>query len=80
MPQLHFYVQEETAEELRKRAERQGISLSRYLANLVQREVPSAWPDGFFDQVAGGWKGKPLERPPQGMYEERELLGQKGEE
>jgi hypothetical protein len=76
MPQLHFYVPEETADELRKRAEAKGISLSRYLASLVQAEVPSGWPERFFEDVVGGWKGEPLERPPQGKYEEREALGQ----
>ena len=74
MPQLHFYVPEETAEELRKRAEAKGISLSRYLASLVQTEVPSGWPERFFEDVVGGWKGEPLERPQQGKYEEREGL------
>ena len=74
MPQLHFYVPENTAEELRKRAEAQGLSLSRYLASLVEREAPSAWPADFFDQVVGGWKGAPLERPPQGTFEERDPI------
>jgi hypothetical protein len=71
MPQLHFYVPEQTAEELRKQAEAKGISLSKYLASLVQAEVPSGWPPRFFEDVVGGWKGEPLERPPQGNYEER---------
>jgi hypothetical protein len=80
MPQLHFYVPEETAEILRKRAESQGMSLSRYLAKLVQTEVPPEWPEGFFEEVVGGWRGEPLERPPQGEYEDREALGQRGKE
>ncbi len=77
MPQLHFYVPEETAEELRKRAEAEGISLSRYLANLVRSKAPSGWPERFFEEVVGGWKGEPLERSPQGEYEYREALGQR---
>ncbi len=75
MPQLHFYVPEPTAEELRKQARSRGVSLSRYLADLVQRELPSRWPDGFFEKVAGGWKGTPLDRPTQGSYEERKAFG-----
>ena len=74
MPQLHFYISEEVASVIRKRAESQGISLSRYVANLVQREVSCDWPKGFFEQVAGGWKGEPLERPVQGKYEGREMF------
>jgi hypothetical protein len=75
MPQLHFYVPEVTADELRKRAKARGISLSRYLASLVQAEVPTGWPEGFFEEIVGGWKGEPLERPSQGKFEEREALG-----
>jgi hypothetical protein len=74
MPQLHFYISEEAASVIRKRAEAQGISLSRFVANLVQREVSFDWPEGFFEKVAGGWKGEPLERPVQGEYEQRETF------
>ena len=27
------------------------------------------WPEGFFEEVVGGWKGEPLERPDQGWFE-----------
>jgi hypothetical protein len=59
---------------LRKKAAARGLSLSRYVTELVQREVTGAWPDRFFDEVVGGWKGKPLERPPQGVLETRDEL------
>ncbi len=32
------------------------------------------WPSGFFDEVAGGWRGEPLIREDQGQYEVREEL------
>jgi hypothetical protein len=32
------------------------------------------WMPGFFEEVIGGWVGKPLERPEQGEYETREAL------
>ncbi len=32
------------------------------------------WPPGFFEETAGAWQGEPLERGPQGEYEEREAL------
>ncbi len=71
MPQLHMYVPETTAELLRSRAEERGISVSKYLAELVGREVGGGgWPEGFFKEVLGSWEGE-LERPSQGEYEER---------
>lgn len=71
MPQLHMYVPETTAELLRSRAEERGVSVSKYLAELVGREVGGGgWPEGFFEEVLGSWEGE-LERPSQGEYEER---------
>jgi hypothetical protein len=77
MPQLHFYVPEDLAEKIRQEAEAANMSVSRYLASLVKREVISGWPDDFFDKVVGGWQGVPLERLPQGEYEHRESIDPK---
>lgn len=74
MPQLHVYVPKSLAEEVRRRAQALGISVSRYLGQLVRREVASEWPEGWFDEVVGGWKGEPLERPAQGRHETRDPL------
>ena len=74
MAQLHFYVPESVAQELRQRAPAQGLALSSYLARLVRGEVDQAWPKGYFERVVGGWKGRPLKRPPQEAYEKRERL------
>jgi hypothetical protein len=30
--------------------------------------VDAEWPEGFFEEVVGGWQG-PLERPDQGRFE-----------
>ena len=65
MPQLHFYVPDEVARSLRARARSLGLSLSRYLATLMRREIGEGWPEGYFDDIAGGWQGKPLRRPRQ---------------
>ncbi len=72
MPQLHCYVPEEIAQQAHLRAEQSGLSLSRYLAELVKRDaqVSSGWPEGYFD-IFGKWEGAPLERPPQGEFTER---------
>ncbi len=74
MPQLHLYVPDDVAETAKSRAKAAGKSLSAYLADLVVNEVAGDWPDGFFEEVVGGWNGKPLERPPQGRVEDREKL------
>jgi hypothetical protein len=74
MPQLHLYVPKELANEVARRAQSRGMSVSRFLADLVRREMASGWPVGYFQQVAGGWVGEPLERPDQGSYELREEL------
>jgi hypothetical protein len=77
MPQLYFYVPDEVADKIRQEAKAADISISRYLAELVKRQVASEWPKGFFDDVVGGWQGERLTRPPQGDYERRESLGSK---
>lgn len=74
MPQLHLYVSDDVAETAKSRAKAAGKSLSSYLADLVVNEVAGEWPEGFFEEVVGGWKGKPLERPEQGQIEKREPL------
>jgi hypothetical protein len=74
MPQLHLYVPEEVAEAARARAKAAGKSLSAYLADLVVGEVAGEWPSDFFDEVVGGWKGEPLERPKQGRVERRDRM------
>ena len=52
------------------------MSVSRYLADIVSREVGGeGWPEGFFEDVLGGWEGE-LERSPQGAYEKRERLSE----
>ncbi len=74
MPQLFLYVPEPVAKELQKRASQRGLSLSRFLAELVKREVEKSCPRQFFDEVVGGWQGDPLVRPEQGQPEAREGL------
>lgn len=74
MPQLHLYVPDTTAELLKRRAEARGLTLSKYLAEVVGRETSDEeWPEGFFNDVLGTWEGE-LRRPRQGNYEEREGL------
>lgn len=72
MPQLYFYVPAEVAARVRQRAEAYAMTISGYLAEIVRREVSTEWPKGFFEEVIGGWKGEPLQRPPQGDFEHRD--------
>lgn len=72
MPQLHLYVNDELAERIRRAADETGLSVSRYLADVIRREVVTEWPDDYFEAVIGGWVGEPLERSPQGTAETRE--------
>ena len=43
---------------------------------VVQPQMPEGrgWLPGFFEDMAQGWQGEVLERPPQGEYEVREPL------
>jgi hypothetical protein len=74
MPQLHLYVNDEVAAEITRRAKAAGLSVSRYLGQLVRDRTSAGWPPGWFEEVAGGWVGEPLERSTQGRLETRESL------
>lgn len=80
MPQLHCYVPESLAARLRQRAEAQGLSVSRYLAELVRHDVEASWPASFFSEVVGGWQGEALTRPAQGESELRDALQPAGDD
>jgi hypothetical protein len=54
VPQLHFYVPEDVAEAVRRGAQARNLPVSRYLAEIVRREV-AGWPEEFED-VLGGWQ------------------------
>ena len=71
MPQLHCYVKEELAKKLQLKARQAHLSVSKYLALLIEKEVETQWPEGYFE-LFGTWQGEPLERPAQGEYETRE--------
>lgn len=75
MPQLHLYIPDDLAERIQNEAQAANVSVSRYLAELVRREMTPEWPEGYFEEVIGGWQGEPLLRAPQGEFEEREALG-----
>lgn len=63
MPQIHLSVDQRTATELAARAAAKGLSLSRYLADLVRCEVAADWPNGYLRAVVGSCADDPLEPP-----------------
>lgn len=74
MPQFHFYVTEQIAERIREKATASGLTLSKYISELICKEFENDWPQGYFERVLGGWHGEPLERGEQGEFEEREAF------
>ena len=74
MAQLHFYVPDRVAEEIRRRANAARTTTSKFIAELVTREIEGGWPPGFFEEVVGSWEGEPLVRPDQGEFEKRREL------
>jgi hypothetical protein len=63
MPQLHFTVDEQTAKRIEHEAKRRGLTVSKYLATVVIRDVATAWPAGYLDEVVGSCKGASLSEP-----------------
>ncbi len=50
MPQLSLYVTDENLMELRERAKRAGMSMSKYANRLIEQDAQNAgWPRGFWD-------------------------------
>lgn len=58
MPQLHLYVPEDVAAKVREKAKARKLTVSRYLAEVIKREVGEGWPEGYFDRVCGNWEGE----------------------
>ncbi|RLE18157.1 MAG: hypothetical protein DRJ61_14320 [Acidobacteria bacterium] len=72
MPQLHLYVNDDVAADIKRRANETGMSVSRFLALMIRERTPTDWPEDWFDRIPGGWQGRPLVREPQGKFETRE--------
>jgi len=73
MAQLHCYVPDEIAAKFHQKAKHAHLSVSKYLASIIKKEIASKWPDNYFE-LFGSWEGKPLERAGQGDYEQRQEL------
>lgn len=74
MSQLSLYLPDAVASKVRRAAKKRRVSVSNYIASLVERDLAPAdeWGD-FFEQIK--WKGEPLRRAePEAPLEERDLL------
>ena len=64
MTQLQIELPDDLAAKVQRAAESRGLSVPRFVTELVEREVGRGWPSWFFEEVVGGWQGD-LERPAQ---------------
>ena len=46
MAQLHFYVPDDFAKEIRRRAKQAHMPVSKYLVQVIMKEIGPGWPDG----------------------------------
>ena len=74
MPEIRLQLPEEIAARVLEYAAAHGMTVDSYITEIITRETYSTWPESFFQQVVGGWKGEPLQRFPQGELEHRERL------
>lgn len=55
MPQLHFYLPKELAEQVKKNAKRQGKTASAYVAEIVKEKLePKGWSPEFLEWLQNG--------------------------
>ena len=74
MPQMHIYVSKAVADEVRRRAEIKGLTVSAFLAEVVRAEMDDSWPAGYLEEVIGSTASSPLVRPEQGDFEVRDII------
>lgn len=73
--QLHFSVAPATGERLAREAKQRGMTLSSYLASLVEEASPTAWPRGYLEHVTGSCASTGLREPPDTVPDPVEGLG-----
>ena len=58
MGQITLYLDEKTAAKMKAAAEAEGMSQSKWVANLIERKTASRWPDSVAC-LAGAWSDLP---------------------
>ena len=74
MAQLHFYVPDDLAEQIKARAAQAKMPISRYVAELVKRDVGLGWPKDYFKRISRGTSATAIVHEPSGPPEERQPL------
>jgi predicted transcriptional regulator len=55
MGQVTIYLDAKTEKKLQEAAKKNGISLSKWVANLIREKTATTWPDSIAE-LAGAWK------------------------
>ena len=71
MPQLHFYVPDDVADQIKARAAQAKQPVSRYVAELVKRDIGQGWPKDYFERISNAAGGAAIRYEPLGLPEER---------
>lgn len=58
MPQVTIYMDEETAKRAKATASARGLSLSRWIAELIRDKTENEWPESV-KSLGGAWKDFP---------------------
>ena len=58
MGQLTLYLDEDTESKVKKAARAAGLSVSRWVSNLIREKTASEWPDAVREMV-GSWPDLP---------------------
>ena len=78
MAQLHFYIPDDLAEQIKARAAQARMSVSRYVAELVKRDVGLGWPKDYFKRIYSRSSAAAIAHEPSGLPEERQPLEDTG--
>lgn len=64
MAQMHFYVPDDFANEIRRKAKQARMPVSKYLVQIIMNEIGPDWPERYFDEVRGSWNSDTLDYDP----------------
>ena len=65
MGQMTIYLDDDTIREIEEAAQREKVSISRWVKARVRKSLQGEWPEGYFEKVFGALKEVDLERPEQ---------------
>jgi predicted transcriptional regulator len=65
MSQITIYLDDTLADRLRQAAERDGMSLSSWVAQVIADRTANSWPADIL-ALAGSWADEQIKRPEQG--------------